>query len=245
MLAELAGQIDRAADFQKQDRSRTDPHQANLALRGLIGTARLAAMLDDRPTAARAADAAKALMPTRLALLKDDGVKLRGFEQAKVPPEYVAEEKGSHLFRSSNTGGGGQGSRVLQFRDMVPEVARLLAESDMASIQRMTANIDNYMPGWHIAWGERRMAQETPHWVDNIRKFQPYVYAESFVVYPDVPHSIFMYKALIAKEPAENLDRYADVPWCTGDLFYIEKLVRAIEACGTVEWKRLTYAPAQ
>jgi hypothetical protein len=245
MLAELATRIDRAGEYQKQERTRNDPHQANLALRGLIGTARLAALLEDSATAGRAAAAAQALMPARLALLKDDGVRLRGFEQNKVPPEYQVEDKGSHLFRRSSSGPGGQGSRVLQFRDMVPEVARLLGDADPASLRRMTANVDNYMPGWYIAWGERRMAQETPHWVDGIRKFQPYVYAESFTVYPDVPHSIFLCKALIAQEPSMNLERYADVPWCAGDLFYIEKLVRAIDSCGTMTWTRLDYAPAQ
>lgn len=242
-LGGLARRISGAGEFLKKDKTRNDPHLGNLALEGLIGTARLAALAGDGEAARRAADEAKRLMNIRLALLRDDGAKLRGFEQSGIPAKYRAEEKGSHLFRRSSTGHGGQGNRVLQFRDMVPEVARLLKENDPGTLARMTGNVDSYMPGWYIAWGERRMGQEVPHWVDGCRKFQCYVYAESFVVYPDVPHSLFMFKALIAEEPAENLDRYADVPWSTGDLFYIEKLVRAIEACGRAGWVRLKYAP--
>ena len=52
-----------------------------------------------------------------------------------------------------------------------------------------------------------------------------------------VTAEIFAAKALILYEPAEKLISYLDIPWDKADLFYIQKLIFCIEACGEITWK--------
>jgi hypothetical protein len=48
---------------------------------------------------------------------------------------------------------------------------------------------------------------------------------------------IFAARALILRQPPENLTHFLDLPSCKADLFYIQKLVLCIEAYGQVIWQ--------
>ena len=55
--------------------------------------------------------------------------------------------------------------------------------------------------------------------------------------HPVDSYQIFMAEALIRRAPAEDLARYADIPWLeTGDLFYMQKLAETIKAYRGVTW---------
>jgi len=72
--------------------------------------------------------------------------------------------------------------------------------------------IDIMLPGWYLAWEERQ-----------------FHFGENFADFPDQALSIFNAKAMIERASREKLERFLDIPWCEGDLLYIEKLVRLIE----------------
>ena len=66
---------------------------------------------------------------------------------------------------------------------------------------------------------------------------EPFCRNECPFAFPTMSAEVFTAKALILHEPAEKLTSYLDIPWCKADLFYIQKLVLCIEACGNVTWQ--------
>lgn len=206
-----------------KDKDPRNPDVMNQVLAGFIGLARLAKEYKDDAYSVIEQEANK-LIEIRLEIFRDLGPEL-GKGTHNTPKDKQVEEKGSHLFVSVE----GQGARCLQYTNLVPEVATFLAKAEPEHHKRMTSNIDSFMPGWYLAHDERLMAQEVPHWVDPYRKHQAYVYSESYINFPDVPYALFCVKALIEKTSIEKLARYADIPWCKGDLYFINKLVYALE----------------
>ena len=84
----------------------------------------------------------------------------------------------------------------------------------------MEIYVDYHRPTWHLAWNVETMWRN-----------------ECPFAFPTMSAEVFAAKALILHEPAEELISYLDVPWCKADLFYIQKLVFCIEACGEINWK--------
>jgi hypothetical protein len=96
---------------------------------------------------------------------------------------------------------------------LVPELASWLATSSAkAAITSHLANTQTIAPLWFVSKLDVTYSEGT---------MQPlYDY-----------HSIFQAKALILKQSREELTKYLDVPaFQTGDLFYIDNLISAIEA---------------
>jgi len=110
-------------------------------------------------------------------------------------------------------------THLTAYRDMVPELYRLLSDfaSDEATIY--AEKIESLFPNWYVAFAEGMLGQE-----NNVN--HP---ADSF--------QIFMYKALIQSESPQQLISYVDIPWLhEGDLFYIHKLAEAIRVFRGSVW---------
>ena len=94
-----------------------------------------------------------------------------------------------------------------------PEIAAAVRNHAGEAARFYLSIIDVVMPGWYLAGEERQVH-----------------FGENFVDYPDQALSIFRAKALIERAGRKELERLLDLPWCPGDLFYIEKLVRILES---------------
>jgi hypothetical protein len=110
--------------------------------------------------------------------------------------------------------------KLTRYCDLVPEVARAvqLHSDDCAS-----ARLHNYRSqrnGWYIAAGDRLIGGEN---YTNPLHFS---------------RSLFAGAALIEQLPAEELAAMIDVPWCRGDLYFIEKCVLVLWASEGSKWKR-------
>ena len=108
-----------------------------------------------------------------------------------------------------------------RWRHLTPEVGRLLAAyAAQTEKQLMSVYVDCHRPTWWLAWNvETLWRNETPY------------------AFPTVPAEVFAARALILEEPADNLARFLDIPWCKADLFHIQKLVFCIEVAGKPAWK--------
>jgi hypothetical protein len=69
----------------------------------------------------------------------------------------------------------------------------------------MDVYVDHHRPAWHVAWNvELLWRNECPF------------------SFPDMSRDIFAARAFILGE--EGLKRFVDVPWCSGDEYYVQKL---------------------
>jgi hypothetical protein len=108
-----------------------------------------------------------------------------------------------------------------RWRHLTPEIGRLCAYyAGQTHRHLMDVCVDYHRPTWHLAWGVETMWRN-----------------ECPFAFPTMSAEVFAAKALILHEPAEKLISYLDIPWCKADLFYIQKLVLCIEACGKVTWQ--------
>jgi len=108
-----------------------------------------------------------------------------------------------------------------RWRHLTPEIGRFCASyAGQTHKHLMDVCVDYHRPTWYLAWGVETMWRN-----------------ECPFAFPTMSAEVFAAKALILHEPAEKLISYLDIPWCKADLFYIQKLVLCIEACGKVNWQ--------
>lgn len=106
------------------------------------------------------------------------------------------------------------------YRDMVPELARFLAQYAKADAEIYAKKVEAYFPHWYAAFAENTLGMEhgLSHPIDSFQ--------------------IFMAKALIQQETPDKLSKYADISWLeAGDLFYVHKLAEAIKAYRGYIWQ--------
>ncbi len=109
-----------------------------------------------------------------------------------------------------------------RWRHLTPEIGRLCSEYAKKTHQDlMDVYVDYHRPTWYLAWNVETMWRN-----------------ECPFSFPTVAAEVFTARALILREPAEELARYIDIPWCKADLFYIQKLVYTIEAKYKVDWQK-------
>jgi len=103
---------------------------------------------------------------------------------------------------------------LVGFRDMVPEVYRLLEENAKQESETYIHKIETLFPHWYSSFSEANLG------------------GEHNLFHPVNSYQIFMAKALLVKDTPEHLEHYLDTPWLTegGDLFYIHKLAETIKA---------------
>jgi len=108
-----------------------------------------------------------------------------------------------------------------RWRHLTPEIGRLCANyASQTHKHLMDIYVDYHRPTWYLAWNVETMWRN-----------------ECPFAFPTMAMEVFAARALILREPAENLTRFLDIPWCKADLFYIRKLLLAIEAHGKVVWR--------
>jgi hypothetical protein len=108
-----------------------------------------------------------------------------------------------------------------RWRHLTPEVGRLCA-AYAGPIQRHLVDVyvDYHRPTWWLAWNVELLWRN-----------------ESPLAMPTMSAEVFDARAMILGEPAEKLARFRDLPWCKADLFYIQKTVLCLEACGKTTWQ--------
>jgi hypothetical protein len=100
---------------------------------------------------------------------------------------------------------------------LVPELADYLHDNASNKVQEAVDEYNVVVPNWFVSKFDSSFQEARLH----------YLY--------DYP-ALFQAKALILKEPYEELVKYLDVPaFARGDLFYIQNLVAAIEAAHPLE----------
>lgn len=107
-----------------------------------------------------------------------------------------------------------RGPAFVRWRHLTPDVAKFLAaHAQPISTGLMAQYVDALRPGWWIAWNvEQLMRNEVP--------FQS----------PSTPLEIFTARALLLREPPEELSRFVDLPWCRADEYHIRKLALTLAA---------------
>ena len=102
----------------------------------------------------------------------------------------------------------GQRSLLGRWHFLGPDLARIL-RTFAGPIHRhlMDNYVDHHRPAWYVAWNvELLWRNEAPF------------------SFPDMSADVFAARALILNEPADQLARHLDVPWCKGDEYYVQKL---------------------
>jgi len=96
---------------------------------------------------------------------------------------------------------------------LVPELAAYLRANSLDKVKEACRHYtEEALPYWFVAKAEQGDGENT------------------FSVLFDY-HALFQAKAMILKEPYEELVKYLDVPaFCRGDLYYIDNLCTALEA---------------
>lgn len=108
-----------------------------------------------------------------------------------------------------------------RWRHLTPEVGRLLQTyAEATHRQLMDVCVDYHRPTWWLAWNVELMLRN-----------------ESPCSLPTMSAEIFDARALILREPQQQLTGFLDLPWCRADLFYMEKLVACLEAAGVWDWQ--------
>ena len=114
------------------------------------------------------------------------------------------------------------------WRHLTPEVGRLCASyAGQTHKHLMDVYVDYHRPTWYLAWNVETMWRN-----------------ECPFAFPTMAAEVFAARALILRSEkltpplgGAGLTRFLDIPWCKADLFYIQKLVFAIESHGKVTWR--------
>ena len=94
---------------------------------------------------------------------------------------------------------------------LVPELADYLHDHALAKVQGAMAEYENLAPYWFVSFATEGFGENA---------LNPLYDSQA----------LFLAKAWILNEPGAELEKYLDVPaFARGDLFYIQKLVAAIE----------------
>lgn len=114
------------------------------------------------------------------------------------------------------------------FRDNPTLVTSIIGSS--RSNQYSLSKAEYFWPLWYMA--------QAPHWTR--------YYGEGSGTPPDAKAMIFPIKNWVQKEPASKLRTYLDVPDAlVGDFYYMQNVVRTIEASGTECWEDVRTSAAE
>jgi hypothetical protein len=103
--------------------------------------------------------------------------------------------------------------KLARYTTLIPEVGQVLAKHTDGCAADHLKNFREPRPGWHIAFGDRVVG------------------GENYTNPLHFPRAVFAGMALVENRPAIELVSLIDVPWCRGDLYFIEKSVYALWVC--------------
>ncbi len=102
--------------------------------------------------------------------------------------------------------------KLARYCDLVPEVGFALRRrtDGLASLWLRTFREERH--GWYLAFGDRLIG------------------GENYTNPPHFPRALFAGAVFVEQLGAEQLLSFVDVPWCRGDLYFVEKCVYALWA---------------
>jgi len=180
----------------------------NRYLAGLIGFARIAER-HDAETAQEARGLAQTVAGRIVEHVRRSAglLRLREVDGVRQIDAFIGQ--GDPVFLQVS----GHRSKIAKFLDLTPEAAAILRDHAGDETRKLLQYVDLVMPGWYLVGEERQVH-----------------YGENLMDFPDFSLGIFQAKALIAEEGFAELARFSDMPWCAGDMSYIEKLALCLGA---------------
>jgi len=106
--------------------------------------------------------------------------------------------------------------KLALFRDLTPEVARLVKARAPQAVARVWAIFESHYQTWWLTGEERQVH-----------------FGENFVDPPDLAMGGFAALAWLTDAPPERLARRVDLPFCRADLFHLTKLAVCLERAGS------------
>jgi hypothetical protein len=95
--------------------------------------------------------------------------------------------------------------KLSRYCRLTPEIAAALVGHDGGMAKQRLQACREMRNGWYVAFGDRMIG------------------GENYTNPPHFARALFAGAALIEKLPPDELASYVDVPWCKGDLYFIEK----------------------
>jgi hypothetical protein len=117
------------------------------------------------------------------------------------------------VYELAHTEGGlittyGQRSLLGRWHFLSPDLARIFRTFAEPIHRHLMAHyVDHHRPAWYVAWNVELLWRN-----------------ESPFSFPDMSADVFAARALILNEPADQLARDLDIPWCRADEYYVQKL---------------------
>lgn len=109
----------------------------------------------------------------------------------------------------------------LKFAGMTPELARVLGDYSARHTRKFVDMVEEAVPLWYV--------REGANWIRS----------EDFLVWPLLPGKIFQARASVLREDPAVLEKFFDMPICTGDLLYIRNLAALMERHAGASWRRM------
>lgn len=195
--------------FDAVDPEAIAPTERNRALAGLLAMAELAERTGHDAVAAEAARRADRVRAEIIAAFLRCGASLEAESIGGVSRIDDLIHGGDALWARL----GPHRSKIALFLGLTPRTAAAIAPEVAGPARSALDFVDRTMPTWHLAWGELQVH-----------------YGENVVDAPDNVHGIFAAHALLGGD-GDRVDVGAnvDLPWCAGDLFFIEKAAMALD----------------
>lgn len=108
-------------------------------------------------------------------------------------------------------------SKVPRYVGLVPEMGAVLRRFAGGKLRRYVEGLDEQLPVWYQAWGERMIG------------------GENYISPPHLARGLFAAMADGLEAPVEVLAGRLDQPWCQADLYYIEKTSAILRRIDTDE----------
>jgi len=110
-------------------------------------------------------------------------------------------------------------AKLARYCRLVPEVGRAVADLSGGMGAARLAAFRAKRNAWYLAFTERLIG------------------GENYVSPPHMGRAMMAGAAFIERLPGDELLRFVDVPWCEGDLYFIEKCTCSLWAAGGRKWK--------
>jgi uncharacterized repeat protein (TIGR01451 family) len=190
-----------------------DGSSLNRRVASLIGYTRMAVHLGDQVEAEWGLNAAVNGLAARIE-----------FEQSHRPQygEWIGERRWPDFYAYFMETTWSHGGFIPRYQGLTPEIGRALRDYAWEDVQRQDRFIETAVMAQYLT---------SSFAVGRI---------EQFTNSPTQALEVYLAKALVMQEDSETLRQYIDVPWCHGDLYYIEKLVLAIRASRLAAVKTVT-----
>lgn len=176
-------------------------------VQGIIGMARIARKL-------KKSEAASLAIAAQAALQQSRDVENFALNATSLynKPEIAGKDPGRGYYKG--------------FWDLAPEMGRFLAENVQEKSEAIRADLEWRIPMWYA----NRAAVPNEWW--------PHIpaAAEDTFCPPRIAGPIFLMRAYIPGDDAATLQRFLDIPYCPGDLDYLQQCVALLRAYGGAGW---------